>query len=49
MTEVIQENLPDEAKEKIKWPPMISKEWEKFDEEMEKILEMVLTGPAEKK
>ena len=28
---------------------MISKEWEKFDEDMEKILEITLTGPAEKK
>ena len=28
---------------------MISKEWGKFDEDMEKILEMTLTGPAEKK
>ena len=35
-------------RKKIKWPPMISKEWEKFDEDMEKILEMTLTGPAEK-
>ena len=39
---------PDETKEKIKWLPMISKEWEKFDEDMEKILEMAHTGPAEK-
>ena len=46
---VIQENLPDEVKEKIKRPPMISKEWEKFDEDMEEILEMTLKGPAEKK
>ena len=28
---------------------MISKAWEKFDEDMEKILEITLTGPAEKK
>ena len=28
---------------------MTSKEWEKFDDDMERILEMTLTGPEEKK
>ena len=45
----IQENQPEEAEGNVKWPQMISKEWEKFDEDMEKILEMTLSGPAEKK
>ena len=41
--------MPADTRDKIKWPQMTGKEWEKFDDDMERILQMTLTGPAEKK
>ena len=41
--------MPADARDIIKWPQMTGKECEKFDDDMERILQMKLTGPAEKK
>lgn len=41
---------PQPARERVKWPRMSSNmEWKQLDEDLDKILEVALAGPVEKK
>lgn len=42
-------SLTVEKKGRISWPPVNSEEWQKFDEDMDKLLEVLLIGAVEKK